>query len=152
MISLFVGESFEGTEIRCHEDFLPALQRLGEYAKRCDVRFHVNSSLRDPGEPVKGAIVEPATLSNHHVGHAIDANPVIGGVLIHSSRLRGPYRALPLAFAELVDLVRLDPTLRWGGDFKTEPDPVHFDDNLKRRDTNGWSLKLAEIWPAKETV
>lgn len=150
MIVTYRGDSFEG-EVRCDEDFVPALQRLNEYATRADLRLHVNSSLRDPAAPVAGAIVAPEKLSNHHVGHAVDVNPVIGGQVIHSSRLR-PLQEAPLPFQLLVQLVRDDPVLRWGGDFRTEPDPVHFDDNVKRLDPDAWSRKLAEIWPTKEVV
>jgi len=137
--------AFSGEPVDADEAFFPALDRLAEYAVSCGVRLHVNSSFRRQGQAVAGAVVPPARASNHHVGHAVDANVEVDGRLI-TSRVMEPSRlaSAPKAACKFVALVRADRTLRWGGDFK-QPDPVHFDDGLNVRDPAAWVAKLAAL-------
>src|SRR5262245_57398701 len=65
---------FIGTELRADADFFPFLDRLNDFATDCGLEIFVTSSTREPGRTINGAIVKPATRSNHLVGHAIDMN------------------------------------------------------------------------------
>jgi hypothetical protein len=142
-IRIYRNERFTGNELRADIDFFPLLDRLNGFAADCDVEIFVTSSTREPGRTVAGAIVPPATRSNHLVGHAIDMNVRCDGRLFDSQALkRDNLPNLPAAVREFIERVRADATLRWGGDFDPE-DPVHFDDGLNRRDPALWDRKLA---------
>jgi hypothetical protein len=130
------GTRFGGEAVQADYLFFPALNTIDGCASTNNVRVHVTSSYRDPGEPVEGAIVPPAASSNHHAGHAIDFNlwyPDANGELnqfCNSDCLGGT--PLPQSVAGFLQCVR-DAGLRWGGDFTT-PDSVHIDDGLIRPD------------------
>jgi len=139
------GTCFVGDPIEAHVDFHPALRRLDAYAARVGARIHVTHSFRRPDERLRGAVVPPARRSNHLVGHAIDMNVVLPGVWLSSKRLRREHlRELPSEARYLIQQIRDDDELRWGGDF-VHPDPVHIDDDLSRRDPDQWMRKLREI-------
>jgi hypothetical protein len=142
-IRVYRNERFTGNELRADADFFPSLDRLNGFAADCDVEIFVTSSTREPGRTVTGAIVPPASRSNHLIGHAIDMNVRFDGRLFDSTALkRDTLSNLPAAVREFIELVRADATLRWGGDFNPE-DPVHFDDGLNRRDPALWDSKFA---------
>lgn len=127
---VYSNEHFLGETINIDQDFVPGMDRLAEFCKQCGVKIWVTSSLRSFDKQVNGAIVEPASFSCHHVGHAIDMNVMHDGVLYNSKKLkRDNYVKLPQSVKDLFDLIRADEELRWGGDF-TVDDPVHIDDNL----------------------
>ena len=115
-------------------------------------------SLRGLKQRLKGTIVEPASHSCHYVGHAIDFNLFSKEIgFINSDRLKclvgksKPCWALhmtnrlPIEAQRFVFYVKNDPILRWGGDFKSSPDPIHIDDNLWHRDPKLWEEKFYEI-------
>jgi hypothetical protein len=142
-IRIYRNDRFTGNELRADADFFPSLDRLNRFAADCDVEIFVTSSTREPGRTVAGAIVPPATRSNHLVGHAIDMNVRFDGRLFDSQALkRDNLPNLPAAVREFIEMVRAHATLRWGGDFNPE-DPVHFDDGLNRRDPVLWDSKFA---------
>jgi hypothetical protein len=142
-IRVYRNDRFVGNELRADADFFPSLDRLNQFAKDCDVEIFVTSSTREPGRTVAGAIVPPATRSNHLVGHAIDMNVRFEGRLFNSGALkRANLSNLPVPVREFIEMARDDDTLRWGGDFNPE-DPVHFDDDLSRSDPALWDSKLA---------
>jgi hypothetical protein len=142
-IRIYRNTRFIGTELRADADFFPFLDRLNDFATDCDLEIFVTSSTREPGRKVNGAIVKPASRSNHLVGHAIDMNLKSGGRLFNSQALkRSNLPNLPGAIRDFIQRVRTDGTLRWGGDFTAE-DPVHIDDNLNGRESAIWDLKLA---------
>jgi hypothetical protein len=142
-IRIYRNDSFTGNELRADVAFFPSLDRLNEFAADCGVEIFVTSSTREPGRTVTGAIVPPATRSNHLIGHAIDMNVRFDGRLFDSKALkRDNLPNLPAAVREFIERVRADATLRWGGDFTPE-DPVHFDDGLNRRDPTLWESKFA---------
>jgi hypothetical protein len=101
------------------------MEAICNAAVRCNVKLYITSSFRKPDSAVLGAIVTPATLSNHKIGHAIDMNVVYGKspILCNSVCLGGK---LPTDVQCFIDEVKSEG-LRWGGDFKTK-DPVHIDD------------------------
>jgi hypothetical protein len=142
-IRIYRNDRFTGNELRADTDFFTSLDRLNQFAAACGVEIFVTSSTREPGRSVAGAIVPPATRSNHLIGHAIDMNVRFDGRLFDSAALkRDNLPNLPAAVREFIESVRADATLRWGGDFNPE-DPVHFDDGLNRRDPALWDSKLA---------
>ena len=133
--------------IRIHRDFAPAMHGIGECAGRRELKIFVTSSLRRPNQPVTNAIVTPARMSNHHVGHAIDMNIVHRGEWFNSRRLMPDRELPPNVELFLTDIRELG--LRWGGDFST-PDPVHIDDGLNRRNPEAYGQKLRNVWEYME--
>ncbi|MDG5816591.1 RHS repeat-associated core domain-containing protein, partial [Chitinispirillales bacterium ANBcel5] len=81
-------------------------------------------------EFVAGAIVPPATNSNHHAGHAIDMNILYNKKLYRAVDLNpNNIKRLPQSVQNFINDIRNDSKLRWGGDF-SPTDPVHIDDGL----------------------
>ena len=142
-IERYLNTRFIGKELRADRDFFPCLDRLNEFASDCGVEIYVTSSTREPGRSVSGAIVPPASRSNHLVGHAIDMNLRSQSGFFNSAKLkRKNLRNLPAEIRDFIALVREDPELRWGGDFSRE-DPVHIDDALNRSHPERWESKFA---------
>lgn len=139
------GRCFVGEPILAHVDFHAALHRLDGYATRVGAKIHVTHSFRPPDAVLEGTVVPPARRSNHLVGHAIDMNVVLPGHWLNSKRLRREHlRELPAEARYLIQQIREDDELRWGGDF-VRPDPVHIDDDLYRRDPEQWLRKLRTV-------
>lgn len=135
------NERFVGNPAIVDVDFVPHLDRIAGYAKKCKLKVHVTSSFRDPDGAVTNAIVKPAKGSNHFVGHAIDMNlQSDGGGLFNSRKLKKLSRQ-PKNIRDFIAMVRKDPDLRWGGDFST-PDVVHIDDGLNVRNPSVWTKKF----------
>ena len=142
-IRIYRNTRFIGDELRADGDFFPCLDRLNDFATSCNLQIFVTSSTREPGRNVDGAIVKPATRSNHLVGHAIDMNLKSGSQLFNSKDLkRSNLATLPDEIRNFIGRVQGDGTLRWGGDFSPE-DPVHIDDGLNVREPAIWDRKLA---------
>ena len=142
-IRIYRNTRFIGAELRADADFFPSLDLLNQFATVCNLEIFVTSSTREPGRKVDGAIVKPATRSNHLVGHAIDMNLKSGNRLFNSKALkRSNLPNLPSEIRDFIGRVRAEGTLRWGGDFSAE-DPVHIDDDLNGREPALWDHKLA---------
>lgn len=143
VIKTYTNTQFIGKEARVDADFIPHLDRLNQYALDCGVKIYVTSSAREPGRTVSGAIVPPASRSNHLVGHAIDMNLQSASGFFNSKKLKkSRFASLPDEIKRLIGLIREDEVLRWGGDFNPE-DPVHIDDMLNHRNPARWDAKLA---------
>lgn len=143
VIKRYRNTRFIGKELRADRDFFPGLDRLNGYASDCGVEIFVTSSTREPGRTVQGAIVTPASRSNHFVGHAIDMNLKSKSGFFNSKTLKKDNLSkLPREIRDFIALVRNDPELRWGGDFSKE-DPVHIDDSLNNRNQVLWKSKFA---------
>jgi murein L,D-transpeptidase YcbB/YkuD len=56
-------------------EFVTESNKVKQFAADSGLQIHVTSSPRRQGVTVGGAIVRPATFSNHLIGHAIDMNP-----------------------------------------------------------------------------
>ncbi|CAF2749585.1 unnamed protein product [Rotaria sp. Silwood2] len=102
-------------------------------AARCNVKLYITSSYRRPDSTILDAIVPPADMSNHKIGHAIDMNVVYGEsyTLCNSKCLGGEQ---PTDVKCFIDEIKSEG-LRWGGDFSTT-DPVHIDDEYNRNMDN----------------
>ncbi len=143
VLKIYSNSQLIGKELRADVDFIRHLDRLNRYASDCGVQIYVTSSAREPGRTVSGAIVKPASRSNHLVGHAIDMNLQSASGFFNSKKLKkANLPNLPPEIRKFLDLVRDDEVLRWGGDFGKE-DPVHIDDNLNHRNSARWDSKLA---------
>ena len=80
-----------GQQVKIHDGFRSSMNTICAVAKRCNVKLLITDSYRKPGSAVLGAIVTPAALSNHKIGHAIDMNVVYGKsrTVCNSGCLRG---------------------------------------------------------------
>lgn len=117
------------------EDFEPALIKINSIAEKFNITVIVTSSFRIDAN-VAGAIVTPATHSNHMVGHAIDCNLELNGAFFNSARMQTDTGVV----RQFINEVKAQG-IRWGGDFG-KPDPVHFDDGLNIRDMAAWTAKF----------
>lgn len=127
---LFQGSQFSGKPCRVDVEFVPALEKINEYAKQAAVFIYVTSSFRTTTN-VNGAIVKPATFSNHMAGHGIDMNISYGNGQFANSKILAKYPNVPAPVKQFLSLIIDDPKLRWGGLFNTK-DPVHIDDHLNK--------------------
>lgn len=87
---LFEGSRMRGKPCRADIQFLPMLKKINAYAEQADVYVHVTSSFRTTTN-VKGAIVKPATFSNHLAGHGIDMNVLYGNSKMANSKVLAKY-------------------------------------------------------------
>lgn len=111
-----------------HVNFQPYLQRVSQLATNCNAKVYVTSSFRRPGAPISGAVVPPASSSNHFVGYAIDFNltPSSSNAIgCNSACLGGAVSAMP-AYAQCFTQGISGLGLRWGKSFNPT-DPVHID-------------------------
>ena len=104
--------------------FLSGLKKLEDAAALAKVTIKINQAFRVAGAPVGGAVVTPASKSQHLIGHAIDCNVQDGSTLVTSHVFAADTQ--PAATQAFVKAAKA-AGLRWGGDF-TERDFVHFDD------------------------
>lgn len=133
----FTASNFTG-ECNVDEDFVPSLEKMNEVAKERAVTVIVISSFRVDAN-VKGAIVTPATHSNHMIGHAIDCNLQHNGMYYNSTKMgsdTGDIHNFIQACKQI--------GLRWGGDFG-KPDSVHFDSGLNIKNIELWTQKYNAI-------
>jgi peptidoglycan hydrolase-like protein with peptidoglycan-binding domain len=145
---VYTNTHFTGDKLIAHLDFLPVLEKLNEYARRAGVILSVTSSFRT-GYHVNGAIVPPARMSNHMVGHAVDVNIRYGEAhaRVCNNQCLGS-RQLPPPVASFIQALQADPGIRWGGTFKP-PDPVHIDDHFNK-DPEAWRRKYDAVQMARE--
>lgn len=137
----YKSDIFIGKEIQIDEDFLTSLKLIEDYARFNSLQIYITQAVRNSNAVVSGAIVKPATKSNHLVGHAIDMNIQFKNNLYNSDDLaKDNLFKLPNEIQYFINGVRKNDTLRWGGDFDT-PDPVHIDDALNLRNPELWEEK-----------
>lgn len=143
----------QGKPLHIAETFNNKVVYLENLLYKHNISLWVTSSLRAPEQKIQGAIYQPAKLSNHFVGHALDMNLFIGKRWFNSSKLK----ALPNIEANKLDRdqqqimsflteLKSDGELTWGGDF-TPADPVHFDDRFNLTDPQGYLNQLKTLWP-----
>lgn len=124
-------------KVRVCSNFLPKLSIMQELAVQNEMTLLITSSYREPGKKVQGAIVKPAKLSAHHIGHAVDLNlKGFNGKLYDSAEILLEYNNGVKRIRDFIDGC-IDSCLRWGGNFKT-PDPVHFDDGRHLKGEHDW--------------
>ncbi|MHC5733958.1 peptidoglycan-binding domain-containing protein [Nostoc sp.] len=140
-LKTFTGSQFIGKPVLADIEFIPHLEKINDFAATNGLKIFVTSSARPLGVPVVGAIIRPAKMSNHFIGHAIDMNIQIGVKLYTSDEL-GDFNSLPPAIQAFFTAIRNHPVLHWGADFN---DPVHIDDRLNKIDPNTWKQKFSII-------
>jgi len=133
----FISSNFKG-DCTIDEDFEPTLIKVNAIAQKYNITVHINSSFRVDAN-VRGAIVKPATHSNHMIGHAIDCNLEHAGGFYNSARMQTDTGVI----RQFINEVKA-AGLRWGGDFR-KPDPVHFDDGLNIKDMTAWTAKYDKL-------
>lgn len=137
---LYQGSRFVGNPCRADKLFEPMLDKINDYAEKADVFVYVTSSFRTTTN-VKGAIVKPATFSNHLVGHGIDMNLKYGDNEHANSKVLTKYpNDVPAPVGKFLKSIIDDPDLRWGGLFNAR-DPVHIDDGLNKKDRPLWDKR-----------
>jgi hypothetical protein len=141
-LEAFRGSQFTGKIVLADVEFFDTLAKINQFAADNGLEIYVTSSARQQGVTVGGAIVPPASRSNHLVGHAIDMNVMLRGSLFTSRELKN-FTRLPQEIQKFIQSIR-DANLRWGGDF-SDPDPVHIDDGLNLRDRDAWDEKFPII-------
>ena len=112
-----------GDEIVVNAGFVSGMDALDRIAADLGLRLHLNQTFRLENVPVAGAVVPPATKSQHLIGQAVDLNIVDGPTVVTAQMFRA-HTAPPRA-VQFVSAAK-QAGLRWGGDFNPD-DPVHFD-------------------------
>lgn len=140
-LKTFIGSQFIGKPVLADIEFIPHLEKINDFAATNGLEIYVTSSARPWGVPVGGAIIRPAKMSNHLIGHAIDMNIQIGRQLFTSNKLKN-FNLLPPAIQAFFTAIRNHPVLHWGAGFG---DPVHIDDRLNKNDPNTWKQKFPII-------
>ena len=133
----FTASNFKN-DCTIDEDFEPSLIKMNAIAQKYNITVFVNSSYRVDAN-VPGAIVTPATHSNHMIGHAIDCNLELAGAFYNSTKMQTATGVI----RQFIDEVKA-AGLRWGGDFG-KPDPVHFDDGLNITNMLAWTAKYNQL-------
>jgi len=122
------------------DGFAPVMDHINDVCKKHGFIFIVTSSKRN-SIIVPGAIVKPAEMSNHLVGHAVDGNlkSIKTGEYFNSKKMgdgKGDDEAVIHDIESTMD--------RWGGRFKT-PDTVHFDSGLNIKNPAHWHVLNTEF-------
>lgn len=133
----YMASNFRG-ECLVDDDFISCLDKMNQIAVGYGIIVIVNSSYRIDAN-VTGAIVKPATHSNHMIGHAIDCNLELDGMYYNSQRMLNDTGTIK-QFIRDVEA----SGMRWGGRFST-PDPVHFDDNFYWKNPTAWTEKYNKL-------
>jgi hypothetical protein len=133
----FSASNFEG-ECNVDEEFVPLLNQMNAVAVQHNMIVVVISSYRKDTN-VNGALVTPAQMSNHLIGHAIDINVKnkLTGEFFNSKKM-GDGTGADELFLEDVDR---NTDLRWGQAFN-KPDSVHFDDAINIKKPVVWQQKF----------
>lgn len=121
---------FSNSEFVIDADFYPGIEALNDAAILNSVIVSMNQTLRLAGATVSGAVVTPATRSQHLIGHGLDCNMIDGSSNIGKSAF--------VAGQETKNVKHFvsdakSSGLRWGGDWGNKTnlvskfDPIHFD-------------------------
>lgn len=139
-VTAFKASNFEGS-CNVDEEFIPLLKQMNTIAIKHSVVVVITSSLRMDTN-VKGAIVLPAQMSNHLVGHAIDCNirSRKTGEYFNSKKM-GDNKGVDDIFLQDVDA---NTALSWGASFNI-PDSIHLDDRLNIKYPEKWHEKYKSL-------
>jgi hypothetical protein len=134
------------------EGFENAMILMDNLLEKHGLKMKPNDTIRYVGHPVAGAIVQPASHSNHFIGHAIDGNlinPVTGHVFLHEE-MQSEKDPRVKAFIEDWEKAGM----RWGGIFGGDAHPeqhdaVHFDSGLNVHNPEKWKELFNEYQNGK---
>lgn len=113
-------------EVLVNERFVSGLTAINDAAGISKISVRINQTFRVAGVAPRGAVVPPATKSQHLVGRAVDGNFIDGKVVATAALMKAGKETKPVD--DFIAAV-LAAGLRWGGDFKPK-DPIHFDSPL----------------------
>lgn len=118
---------------RIEKGFVPYMDIVNAVCELHGFNFCMTSSKRE-STLVPGAIVTPAQMSNHLVGHAVDGNlkEIATGEWYNSKKM-GDGRGNDECVIREIEAAGLT----WGGEFRSK-DEVHFDDRLNIKDPARW--------------
>lgn len=126
----YVGSNIHG-ECTIDDLFKRNMDVINDTAKKYKLTVIITSSKRKT-IIVPGAIVAPAKMSNHLVGHAIDCNLKSDTEYFNSVKM-GDGTGVDEQFIKEVQ----NKGVRWGGCFKAK-DSVHFDSGLNLQNPKLW--------------
>jgi len=116
----------KSTDLVISAEALGMLKLMNETAAKLGLNIMINQALRLNNVKVSGAVVAPATKSQHLIGHAIDCNIVDGDTWNNSRDFRNHRQTVN---AEKFIARMKKASHRWGGDFGRVDTP-HFDKQL----------------------
>jgi len=108
-------------------ELLEHLVQADEKAKELSLMLNLNQAMRISGVKVTGAVVKPASKSQHLIGHAIDCNIIDGN---NWNRTKDFKNNKQTKNAKVFIKAMKANGMRWGGNFSKKYDPPHFDKNL----------------------
>ena len=113
-------------EVVISKEAKPLLKDLNDNAKSKSVSIKINQAFREHGVKVTGAVVLPASKSQHLIGHALDCNIVDGASWNNSSDFK---KKKQTDNAKKIIKALKNAGYRWGGDF-IPVDTPHFDSKI----------------------
>ena len=125
------------TEVLGNQGFVSGLDSLNTAASTNKVQLRLNQTFRVQNVAPTGAVVPPATRSQHLIGRAADLNIVDGQAVVTSAMFLN--NTAPQKAKDLVKAAK-DAGLRWGGDFSPK-DPPHFDSQVAA-DTEDYTMNF----------
>ena len=133
-------------------DFVRYMDKIQSIAKSSQVTVYVTQAFRKDGVPVDGAIVPPASHSNHLVGHAIDMNLDTPLGWCNSDCLLAAY-SNPSHNSYANNFIKQVQRngMRWGGIW-VPTDPVHIDDGLNVYNDSEWEDLYIYIQPLCQNI
>jgi len=145
-------KGYNGKTIYVEADFVHYMDQMQDIARSNSVTVYVTQAFRIDGVPVDGAIVPPASHSNHLVGHAIDMNldtPLgwCNSDCLLSAYRNSNYNHYAYSFIKAVQ----NAGLRWGGVW-SPTDPVHIDDGLNVYNDPKWEDLYVYIQPLCQNI
>lgn len=128
----YKGSNIEGKCV-IDDEFAPSMDIINDVCKKHGFIFVTTSSKR-VSTIVPGAIVKPAEMSNHMVGHGVDGNlkEVSTGEYYNSTKM-GDGRGNDECVIREIE----SRGVAWGGEFRAK-DEVHFDDRLNIKNPTHW--------------
>lgn len=113
-------------ELLVAEAFVAGIGAIDTAAGANKITVRINQTFRIAGIAPRGAVVPPATKSQHLVGRAMDGNFVDGTTVTTAAMMIAGRETK--AVDDFIEAAKA-AGLRWGGDFRRK-DPIHFDDPL----------------------
>ena len=136
----FKASNFKG-DCFIDEDFKPYLDKMNNVLINHNMVCIVTSSFRKDTN-VKGAIVKPAAMSNHMIGHAIDFNLLNKNTneYFNSTKLGDGHGDDEACLRDIVKVTGL-----FWGEALNNPDSVHLDSRLNVKNPELWHQKYNAI-------
>lgn len=134
-------KGYNGKKVLIHLDFLPTIQIIDDECKAHGFIFWITNSFRKETDILKGTVVDPAKMSNHKIGHALDGNlQHIATGKWYNSKLMSDNQGKD---EEVIQSI-INRGVRWGGGFRNK-DVVHFDNELNIKSPSRYMEILKEL-------